>query len=383
MPRALLILVGLALAAGLAFAAAVMCGSSGCMLSPASDSMLWLLRFPRAASAFAVGGLLALAGALMQVLLRNPLADPYVLGISGGAATGAMAASLFVPTGVVGLASASASASSFFSASAPASYLAPGLASAADAAMSISAVGMNMQSVAALVASFFSRYAMQSGALCGALLSVALLFGLARRSLLQVSNSSSGSSSGASGGTRLILTGVMIASGSGALLTLMLSLAPDARLRGMVFWLMGDLDNSIFHAPALVTLLLCCAWASAAAPRLNVLAHGDQAAFLLGVRVPRLRAFTLFMASLATAAAVSVAGTIGFIGLVVPHMLRLVSGNDQRLLLPASALAGGTALMLADLAARTVAAPQQLPVGVITALVGVPVFLFLLARTRS
>lgn len=359
MPRALLILSGLLLAAGLAFAAAVLCGSSGCMASPASDSMIWMLRFPRAASAFAVGGLLALAGALMQVLLRNPLADPYVLGIAGGAASGAMAVSLFAPAGLAGLAAVSVSASAPVTSAATAFPAIPVLPD--------------------FFLSLFLRYGLQCGALCGALLSIVLLFALARRSLV----SGSASSPGAPAGARLILTGVMIASGFGALLTLMLTLAPDARLRGMVFWLMGDLDNSVFYGPAWVTLLLCSAWALFAAPRLNVLAHGDQAAFLLGVRVARLRAATLFVASLATAAAVSVAGTIGFIGLVVPHVLRLLTGNDQRLLLPASVLAGGAALTLADLAARTAAAPLQLPVGVITALVGVPFFLFLLSRARA
>ncbi len=119
------------------------------------------------------------------------------------------------------------------------------------------------------------------------------------------------------------------------------------------------------------------------AARLNVLAHGDAAAQLLGVPVVRLRATALLVASLATAAAVAVAGTIGFIGLVVPHALRLLIGNDQRLLLPASVLAGGIALTLADLLARTIVAPVQLPVGVVTALVGVPVFLVLLGRGRA
>jgi iron complex transport system permease protein len=130
-------------------------------------------------------------------------------------------------------------------------------------------------------------------------------------------------------------------------------------------------------------LILSFVWTLFNAARLNVLAHGDAAAQLLGVRVVRLRAEALLVASLATAAAVAVAGTIGFIGLVVPHALRLMIGNDQRLLLPASALAGGIALTLADLLARTVAAPVQLPVGVITALVGVPVFLTLLGRGRA
>src|SRR5690606_30973393 len=148
---------------------------------------------------------------------------------------------------------------------------------------------------------------------------------------------------------RLILTGVMIASGFGALITLMLSLTPDTQLRGMIFWLLGDLENSVFYLPALVVLALALGWAWSRAGQLNVLAHGDATAQLLGVPVLRLRFIALLIASLATAAAVAVAGTIGFVGLVVPHVLRLLFGNDQRILLPASVVTGGAALMLADL----------------------------------
>ncbi|MGI4848678.1 MAG: FecCD family ABC transporter permease [Janthinobacterium lividum] len=355
MRRALVILGSLAILGLLACAIAVACGSSGCLASPASEPMIWMLRFPRVACAYAVGGLLALAGALMQVLLRNPLADPYVLGISGGAAAGAMAVSLLAPASAVGI-------------------LVP-----ATAAVSFSALFSSAFPLAAVVPALLGQFGMQIGALCGALVSIVMLFALARGSLVQLSSTSAGIASG----TRLILMGAMIASGFGALLTLMLSLAPDARLRSMVFWLMGDLDNDFSYTAAWLVLACASIWAMHAAPRLNVLAHGDQAAFLLGVPVVRLRAVTLLVASLATAAAVSVAGTIGFIGLVVPHGLRLLIGNDQRLLLPASVLGGGLVLTLADLAARTAAAPLQLPVGVITALFGVPVFLFLLARSRA
>ena len=178
-------------------------------------------------------------------------------------------------------------------------------------------------------------------------------------------------------------TGVMIASGFGAVITLMLSLAPDNTLRGMIFWLMGDLENTQLFLPALLVLAAAMLWCVRAAPSLNVLLHGDASAQLLGIQVVPLRAAALFVASLATASAVAVAGSIGFVGLVVPHGLRLWIGNDQRLLLPASALAGGGALALADLLARTIVAPLQLPVGVITAMVGVPVLLSLLARGRK
>ena len=273
-------------------------------------------------AAFAVGGLLSLSGALMQLLLRNPLADPYVLGVSGGAAAGALSFSLLLP---------------------------------ASAAL----------------------YSLQSGALLGALLATALLLVLARRSLVNEIALESGP-----GDIRLILTGVMISAGFGALITLLLALSPDAQMRGTLVWLMGELDSSDFVVSAWLVLLPACAWSFTKAGDLNVLSHGEVTAHLLGLSVRRLQVSLLLVASVSTAAAVAVAGTIGFIGLVVPHALRLVIGNDQRVLLPASVLTGGIALTLADLLARSIAAPVQLPVGVITAFIGVPVFLVLLARSR-
>ena len=259
----------------------------------------------------------------MQLLLRNPLADPYVLGVSGGAAAGALSFSLLLP--------ASAAA-----------------------------------------------YSLQSGALLGALAATALLLILARRSFLNEIAMDSGST-----GIRLILTGVMISAGFGALITVLLVLSPDAQMRGTLFWLMGELDSPDFVISAWLVLLLACAWSLAKANALNVLSYGEVTAHLLGLSVRRLQVSLLLVASISTAAAVAVAGTIGFIGLVVPHALRLVMGNDQRVLLPASVLSGGIVLTLADLLARSIAAPTQLPVGVITALIGVPVFLVLLARSRS
>ncbi len=334
--RALSILALLALLAIVSVAAAALCGSSGCLradgLPAAAADVIWQLRYPRSLAAFAVGALLALAGALMQVLLRNPLADPYVLGVSGGAAAGAMGMLLATPA-----------------------LLAAGLG-------------------------WRSEWSVHLGALIGALAAIGLLFLLARRALFglgPVSMMAAGT-----GGVRLILTGVMIASGFGAVITLMLSMAPDNTLRGMIFWLMGDLENTQLFLPALLVLVAALVWSVRAAPSLNVLLHGDANAQLLGIRVVPLRAAALFVASLATASAVAVAGSIGFVGLVVPHALRLLIGNDQRVLLPGCALAGGAALALADLLARTIAAPLQLPVGVITAMVGVPVLLSLLARSR-
>ncbi len=316
--RPLLLLLAAALLAALL---AVGCGSVGCRFGGADDSALMLLRTQRASLAFAVGALLALAGALLQLLLRNPLADPYVLGVSGGAAVGAVASGLLLP--------------------------------------------LALQPVS-----------LQAGALAGALLAIMLLFMLARRSLLASPQPA------AVPGVRLILTGVMVSTGFGALLALLLSLAPDTQLRGTMFWLMGDLDADGFGLPAWAVLFAVGAWAIRRAPHFNVLAHGDATAQLLGLPVARLRTAILFFASVATAAAVAQAGAIGFVGLVVPHALRLWLGNDQRLLLPAAMLGGGAALLLADLLARALLAPVQLPVGVVTALLGVPLFLAMLARSR-
>jgi iron complex transport system permease protein len=183
--------------------------------------------------------------------------------------------------------------------------------------------------------------------------------------------------------TRLLLTGVVVAAGWGALIALMLTLAPDAQVKGMLFWLIGDLSGASFPVPALVALAITLVGALAFARDLNVLARGEDVAAALGVAVGRTTLLLCMLAALATAAAVTTAGSVGFVGLVVPHALRLVIGNDQRLLVPASALAGGALLVLADTLARSIVAPVQLPVGVITALIGVPVFLALLARGRA
>ncbi|MBP1314155.1 MULTISPECIES: FecCD family ABC transporter permease [Herbaspirillum] len=326
MRRYLPVLCTLLLLSLLALSAAVLCGSTGCLRPSASAdqlAMLLSLRVPRALTAFAVGGALALSGALMQVLLRNPLADPYVLGLSGGSAAGALLAML--------------------------------------AALRL---GWPVQAVTA------------PGALLGAGLAMLLLFGLVRPSLRHLAVSPLLSSQ------RLLLTGVMLAAGFGALISLALSIAPDAQLRGMVFWLIGDLDDARLLSLMAPVLLLALLWSWRHAPSLNLLARGDAFAQLLGVPVMRLRVMLLCVTAACTAGAVAMAGTIGFVGLVVPHGLRLLVGNDQRLLLPACVLGGGAMLTLADLLARTVAAPVQLPVGVITALVGVPMFLWLLARSR-
>ncbi|MBW7472028.1 iron ABC transporter permease [Marinobacter sp. M216] len=269
------------------------------------------LRLPRTLAAFATGGLLAVAGALMQVLLRNPLADPYVLGLSGGAAVGALLAML---AGVGGM-------------------------------------------------------LVSGSAFAGALLATFLVFGLAH-------------GTGSWTPSRLLLTGVVVAAGWGAIITLILAVSPAQRLPGMLYWLMGDVSYARSPAPALLLLLGACFLVVPLGRSLNVLARGPLQAAVLGVSVRPLEWLVYIVASLLTATAVTTAGSIGFVGLVVPHMLRLVFGNDQRLILPACALAGGTLLVLADTLARVVIAPEQLPVGVITALLGVPTFLYLLYRSR-
>jgi len=269
------------------------------------------LRLPRAVAAFATGGSLALAGAILQVLLRNPLADPYVLGVSGGAAVGALIAML------VGAAA----------------------------------------------------WATPVGAFAGAVASTAIVFVLAR-------------SSGAWSPIRLLLTGVIIASGWGALVALILSLAPETQLRGMLFWLIGDLSSAPAAWTPLAILAVGIAVVLPFARDLNALARGESVAAALGVAVTRLPWLMFSLAALLTAVAVTTAGAIGFVGLIVPHGVRLLFGNDQRIALPASVLTGGALLLAADTLARTAVAPSQLPVGIVTALVGVPVFLYLLLRER-
>jgi iron complex transport system permease protein len=271
------------------------------------------LRLGRAFTAFATGAALALAGVMMQALLRNPLADPYVLGISGGASVGALSAMLF----------------------------------------------------------FNVLWVIDAAAFGGALVVALLLFGLAHRDLRGGIDASA---------PLLLLTGVIVGAGCGALVTLMLSLAPEERLRGMVFWMIGDLSGAEQRWLPWLALAGGLVYALRRARDINVLALHAAGAEALGVPVGALRRSLFFCAALLTACAVGTAGSIGFVGLIVPHACRFALGPDHRLLLPASALAGGAFLVLADTLARTVAAPQQLPVGVVTALIGVPAFLLQLHR---
>ncbi|MEJ2760305.1 MAG: iron ABC transporter permease [Gammaproteobacteria bacterium] len=268
------------------------------------------VRLPRVLSGFVVGGTLALAGALMQVLLRNPLAEPYVLGVSGGAA-------VFVLMGMLA---------------------------------GVAGVWLNL------------------AAFAGAFASMLVVFLLARLG-------------GAWDPLRILLTGVVVAAGWGAAISLILAVSPAGKLHGMLFWLMGDLSYAHFsswYGLVLLAVLLACL---PAARGMNLLARGELQAAALGVSVLPLQYFIYFTASLLTAVAVMQAGSIGFVGLVIPHTVRLLFGGDHRLLVPVSVLLGGSLLVLADGLARTVIAPQQLPVGVLTALIGVPVFLLLLQTT--
>lgn len=265
------------------------------------------LRLPRATSAFVVGGMLALAGVLMQVLLRNPLADPYVLGISGGAAVGALLAMLLGwQSGLI----------------------------------SVTAAG-------------------------GAMLSMALVFTLAR-------------GRGDWSSTRLLLTGVVLAAGWGAGISFILAVSPSSHLYSMLFWMMGDFGDS---GPGYIRYILLGVGLVATmvfARSLNLLSAGELRAEALGVHTLAARLSIYLLASILTAAAVTLAGTIGFVGLVVPHMTRLIIGSDHRIVLPFSVLLGGILLVLAETLARTILAPRMLPVGVITAFIGVPLFLYLL-----
>ncbi len=311
--RGLAILVLLAAAVLLA---ALLIGSSGIGLDralaalagggdEATRSVLFAVRLPRVLAGFGVGSLLALSGVLLQALFRNSLADPYVLGVSGGAAVGALLA---------------------------------------------------MMAGAAAVM-------VQSAAVAGALGAVGLVYLLAR-----------------GGGTpRLLLTGVVLASACGALVSVLLALADSSRVRGMVFWLAGDLEWAVNPWLSAGAAVLAVSVAIVVARPLNVLAAGELRARSVGLALEAWRTALFVACATLTALAVVSAGTVGFVGLVTPHAVRLIfRTSDHRIVAPAAALAGGTLLAGADLVARTIASPRQLPVGAIMALVGAPLFVTLL-----
>ncbi|MDP9270479.1 MAG: iron ABC transporter permease [Chloroflexota bacterium] len=295
---------------------------SGVAWAPTSEQIIMEIRLPRVLTAMLVGGGLGMAGAAFQALLRNPLADPYIIGTASGASLGAVLA-LMLP------------------------LLAPGLALGAGSAW----LGIGL---------------VQALAFIGGLATVLLVYAVSR--------------SARGGAVTLLLTGYAVSSILAAGVALLMYLSGN-RLGAIFSWLMGSLDAGAWPKLALATplvavslILLMSRWR-----RLNVFLLGDAQAAHLGVDVARERLLLTMLASLATSAVVAVAGTIGFVGLVVPHVLRLAAGPDHRLLLPASLLYGAALLTLADLGARLAGG---IPVGIVTALVGAPFFIWLLVRSR-
>jgi len=274
------------------------------------SQVIWELRIPRTFAALVTGGLLGLSGVIMQVLLRNPLADPYILGVSGGASAAALA----------------------------------------------------------LLLSGASAVWMPQAAFVGATFSILVVFGLAN-------------AGGRWSVTRLLLTGVVVSAGWGAVINILLTSTSTNTVQSMLFWLMGDLSQSQIRGWHMAILLAGLLLGIVIARPLNVLIRGELPALALGVNVPRLRVLLYLTASVLTATAVTISGSIGFVGLVIPHMLRLLGARDHRLLVPLATLLGGSFLVVADILARTIIAPQQLPTGVVTAIIGVPAFLIILRST--
>jgi iron complex transport system permease protein len=284
----------------------------------AAADIVLAVRLPRVGLAAAVGAALAVAGVVFQALLRNPLADPYVLGVSGGAALGGIA--------VLTLGSA---------------------------------VGLGYAAV-------------PPAAFAGALGALLLLLAVA-------------GPAGRLAPTSLLLIGVVFNAFASAAIVFLASLAGLAEGAQVFLWLIGSLADA---RPALVASVSLCVVAGllAVAPfgrALDLLALGEESASLLGIDAPRVRLWLLLASSLLVGAAVSVAGLVGFVGLVVPHALRVVLGPDHRLLVPASALAGAAFLVACDTLARTLLGGRELPVGALTALAGGPFFLLLLRRTQA
>ncbi len=288
---------------------------------PAAEEVIFFqLRLPRVLAGALVGAALAVAGVLFQGLLRNPLADPYILGTSGGAGLGAAGGGILVTH--------------------------------------FTLLGFGPVAACAFV---------------GALGATLAVYSLARVG-------------GRTPATTLILAGVIVSSILVYFLALLLLLNDrlQANLPYLYAWLLGGIAVSGWRQLLVIAPLLAVALALAQGltPRLNVLALGEDLAQSLGLRLERTKAAIIAVAALLTAAAVSISGLVGFVGLVVPHAVRLVLGGDHRLLLPAAALAGATFLCAADLAARVLLAPTEIPLGIITALAGGPFFLYLLRRSR-
>ena len=283
---------------------------------PSARTILLQLRLPRAALAALIGGALGLSGCTFQALLRNPLAEPYVLGISGGAAVGAVA---------------------------------------------VMVTGLGV----------WFPWTLPLGAFLGALAAMMLVLKIARRA-----------SPGGMDTRVLILAGVIAGAFFNAVILLLLSIADVESFRSAIFWMMGNLSGADWGSNGLLAALLVPASlvVLSLARAFNLLSRGEEVAYYLGASVQRVKLTAYLAASLMVAAAVAAGGVIGFVGLIVPHAVRLAWGNDHRLLLPASFLAGTAFLLLADTVARIVVAPAELPTGVVTAVVGVPCFVVLLMR---
>ena len=288
-------------------------GLTGAASSPEARVIVREIRLPRVLLAMLVGAALAVSGTALQALLRNPLADPYVLGISSGAALGAIIALW---------------------------------------------VGGRLAAASPLVA------------FAGALVTMAWVYLLGRRA-------------GRLASYTLVLAGVITASFLSAVILFVLTLLSTRDVRGIAFWLMGDLsvvtETQLRILLPVVVLGILTLYTFA--KDLNVLLLGEEEAAHLGVNVARVQTAVYVLASLLTGVAVSVSGAIGYLGLLVPHLGRMVVGNDHRTLLPTAALGGAIVLTLSDTLARTVVAPAELPVGAVTALAGAPVFIYLLRRT--
>lgn len=285
--------------------------------SQQQDAVLWAIRLPRVILAVLIGGGLALSGAALQGVFRNPLADPALIGVSSGASVGAVASIVFGFT-------------------------------------------------------VFGRASLPLAAFVGALLAALLVYGMSR-------------TEGRTPVETLILMGIAVNAVAGACTGYLTFLADDQQLRNIVFWSLGSLGGSTWGVLRMVLpfiglgLLLTPRWGRA----LNLMVLGEREARHLGLNTERTRFALIALAALMTGAAVAVAGIIAFVGLVVPHVIRLIAGPDHRLLLPASALGGALLLLLADLAARTLVTPAELPLGVVTALLGGPFFMWLLYRAKK
>jgi iron complex transport system permease protein len=284
--------------------------------SSRDSSIILDIRLPRTISGVLVGAALSLAGAVLQALLRNPLADPFVLGISSGAAVGAVLAIL------VGLGS-----------------------------------------------TFLGSYAVPGAAFGGALLTLLLVYFIARIG-------------GRVPTQTLLLSGVIVSSFFSAIIMFLISATSNEKIYNVTFWLMGSLEYLASQSLGVMFLYLLVGGGVlfALARDLNLLALGEETASELGVEVERVKKIAFVFASLITGAVVSVSGLIGFVGLVVPHLVRMIWGPDHRFLLPASALMGGILLVVADTVARTIVAPSEVPVGVVTAMGGAPFFVYLLRK---